>query len=130
MILEPTVLDGVGFSEDGQTEALAIFDHLDWEDEKEHLLLLQNKINHYLVFIQGGQEELSPQDRERLKSVRQTGIEIYFNYKPSKECRRFLKKVQRIVSNMGDYAELERHDHMKENAGKLKNVRITYQVTG
>jgi hypothetical protein len=35
---------------------LTISDHLDWdEDEGEHLLVLQNKLNTYLEFIESGQ---------------------------------------------------------------------------
>jgi hypothetical protein len=35
---------------------LTISDHLDWgENEGEHLLVLQNKLNTYLEFIEGGQ---------------------------------------------------------------------------
>ncbi|WP_316250199.1 DUF6572 domain-containing protein [Bacillus tropicus] len=34
---------------------LTIFDALDWEDEEEHALLLQDKINTYLTFIENGE---------------------------------------------------------------------------
>jgi hypothetical protein len=35
---------------------LSISDHLSWdEDEGEHLLMLQTKLNTYLAFIEGGQ---------------------------------------------------------------------------
>jgi hypothetical protein len=35
---------------------LVISDHLDWdENEGEHLLLLQHKVNTYLAFVEGGQ---------------------------------------------------------------------------
>ncbi|QIW20484.1 DUF6572 domain-containing protein [Bacillus thuringiensis] len=34
---------------------LTIFDALDWEDEGEHTLLLQDKINTYLTFIENGE---------------------------------------------------------------------------
>jgi glycerophosphoryl diester phosphodiesterase len=33
---------------------LTISDHLEWDVENEHLLLLQNKINAYLEFIENG----------------------------------------------------------------------------
>ena len=35
---------------------LVISDHLDWnQDEGEHLLMLQAKLNTYLAFVEGGQ---------------------------------------------------------------------------
>lgn len=43
---------------------LTIIDSLDWRNEEEHLLLLQEKINVYLSFIESG--------------------EVYTTYKPSK----------------------------------------------
>jgi len=33
---------------------LTISDHLDWEKTKEHLLLLEEKINTYLSFLESG----------------------------------------------------------------------------
>ena len=35
--------------------ALMIADHLDWENELQHLTLLQDKINAYVSFIESGQ---------------------------------------------------------------------------
>ena len=34
---------------------LTISDHLDWADERRHLLLLQEKLNAYLRFLESGQ---------------------------------------------------------------------------
>ena len=35
---------------------LTISDHLEWDEENEHLLLLQNKINAYLGVIESGEK--------------------------------------------------------------------------
>ena len=34
---------------------LTISDHLDWSDSEAHLLLLQNKLNRYLAFVESGE---------------------------------------------------------------------------
>ena len=34
--------------------ALTISDHLEWDDNNEHLLILQNKINTYISFVESG----------------------------------------------------------------------------
>jgi hypothetical protein len=34
---------------------LTVSDHLTWDDEKQHLLLLQEKLNAYVRFIQSGE---------------------------------------------------------------------------
>lgn len=36
-----------------------ISDHLDWTDQATHLLLLQDKINCYLAFIESGELRVS-----------------------------------------------------------------------
>ena len=51
-ILENSSIDGMGIDEDGQTLVFMISDHLDWENEGEHLLLLQDKLNAYLGYIE------------------------------------------------------------------------------
>ena len=52
---QPTVVDFLWKDEKKDRVVLTISDHLDWEEEGEHLLLLQDKLNHYLEFIEGGQ---------------------------------------------------------------------------
>ena len=34
---------------------LTISDHLDWSDEYAHLILLQEKLNHYVAFVESGE---------------------------------------------------------------------------
>lgn len=52
---QPAVVDFLWKDEANNRAVLTITDHLDWEDEGEHLLMLQDKLNHYLEFIEGGQ---------------------------------------------------------------------------
>jgi CRP-like cAMP-binding protein len=56
-ILDTRVIDMFGLPvNDPSRVELVIADHLDWsEDEGEHLLLLQEKINAYLRFIESGE---------------------------------------------------------------------------
>lgn len=51
---QPTVVDFL-WKDRNNRAVLTITDHLDWEEEGEHLLLLQDKLNHYLEFIESGQ---------------------------------------------------------------------------
>lgn len=45
---------------------LTISDHLTWDDEMRHLLLLQEKINTYLRFLESGEVyEHYPEDRAK-----------------------------------------------------------------
>ncbi|WP_336619240.1 DUF6572 domain-containing protein, partial [Bacillus paranthracis] len=44
-ILDKNKIDGIGKSMGENKLALMIADHLDWENELQHLTLLQDKIN-------------------------------------------------------------------------------------
>jgi hypothetical protein len=52
---QPAVIDFLWKDEANNRAVLTISDHLDWEEEGEHLLLLQDKLNHYLEFVESGQ---------------------------------------------------------------------------
>jgi hypothetical protein len=52
---QPKVIDFLVHDKDKQRAALIISDHLDWEgDGREHLELLQDKLNHYIWFVESG----------------------------------------------------------------------------
>jgi hypothetical protein len=52
---QSTVIDTLGVDRITGHVVLTIIDSLDWTDEKTHLLLLENKINAYLRFIESGE---------------------------------------------------------------------------
>lgn len=51
----PKVVDAIGLDRSSVDVVLTIADALDWSDERRHLLLLQEKLNAYFEFIEGGQ---------------------------------------------------------------------------
>lgn len=53
-ITQKEKIDIIGI-ENGNTVVLTISDHLDWKDSIYHLRVLEDKINTYLEFIEGGQ---------------------------------------------------------------------------
>ncbi|MGE5417729.1 MAG: DUF6572 domain-containing protein [Acidobacteriota bacterium] len=56
MTIEDTnKIDVVGINESSEAICLTITDHLGWENEQEHIQLLQDKLNAYLRFIDSGQ---------------------------------------------------------------------------
>jgi hypothetical protein len=76
---------------------LTISDHLEWDSDSEHLLILQEKINSYLDFIESGQiYEIYP-------SVvgKKIMIQIVFKYLPSKTGEEFLEKVDELIKRNG-----------------------------
>jgi hypothetical protein len=53
-IEQPDVIDFILVEPEGDT-VLTISDHLPWDDEKEHLLHLQEKLNAYVRYVQSGE---------------------------------------------------------------------------
>jgi len=76
---------------------LKIFDHLDWSDEHDHLLKLQDKINTYLEYMEG--EEIyeayaDAKDREFVLSVD-------FQHRPPASAINFMEQVGKICEEAG-----------------------------
>lgn len=92
-VIETDKIDGVGKGEEKGELMLLITDHLDWKNEQEHLMTLQNKINSYLGFIESKQyEEIYPND-----SFEEYVIEIHFKNGISENCFHFLDAVANQV---------------------------------
>ncbi|MCU7679260.1 DUF6572 domain-containing protein [Bacillus thuringiensis] len=69
---------------------LTIFDALDWEEEHEHALLLQEKINRYLAFIESGEiYETTPETIGKDKFV----IQVYALH----ECNEYGEEFYTLV---------------------------------
>ena len=83
---------------------LTISDHLDWdENEGEHLLMLQEKLNAYLRFIENGEmEEGFPQTRGR-----HVTIHISAKYPMSKEAKKFFRLAKSAIDEAGFALEFE-----------------------
>jgi hypothetical protein len=76
---------------------LTISDHLDWDSENKHLLLLQQKINSYLAFIESGEILKKYPDSEGRRPV----ISIKVMHAPNKEALTFFADVDKAVSGIG-----------------------------
>ena len=76
---------------------LAISDHLEWDAANEHLLQLQEKINRYLAFIEGG-ELLEKYPAAVGRKVR---IEVVCKYAPSPDGKRFLDRARATMEGAG-----------------------------
>ena len=90
------VIDIVSKDQSGNF-VLTICDHLDWRDTKEHLVLLQDKINTYLAFLDSGEiYEKYPDARGH-----QIQIEAMFVQEPNSEALLFLSRAKSIIEEAG-----------------------------
>lgn len=97
------IIDGMGIDNERNAICLLLTDHLSWDDadnsisEHEHLILLQNKINAYISYLETKQyEEEYPEI-----SFNMAVIEIHFKYVISQNCEKFLNAVQSQIAQYG-----------------------------
>lgn len=88
-IIETNKIDAMGISKDGGGLILMLSDHLDWENEPEHLALLQDKINAYLGFIESNQYLDTYPDIVFEYYV----IDVRFKYKATEDCLKFFEVI-------------------------------------
>lgn len=90
-IVDLDKVDGAGIDKsDKDTVLLMISDHLDWEEEYEHLKLLQDKLNCYLDFIQSGQVKTCFPE----SSCTQYEIIIYLQYPMKERGKRYIDTIR------------------------------------
>ncbi len=87
-------IDVISTTPNGEVE-LAISDHLPWDKENEHLLVLQDKLNSYLMFIESGQIFKSYPTAENKILI----IEVVMQYEPNEMGLVFLKRSKEIIEN-------------------------------
>lgn len=76
---------------------LLITDHVDWSDEYQHLVMLQEKINVYITFHDEKQYEEIYKEEEIAYGV----IEIHFLHNLTVNAEKFLQSVQNQVAELG-----------------------------
>ncbi|MEM5434491.1 DUF6572 domain-containing protein [Paraburkholderia diazotrophica] len=97
-IVDTNVVDIVGVDPSKGIARLIITDHLEWtQPVDEHLLLLQEKINSYLRFLEGGELEQHYPDAKGCRCE----IEIAMKFQPSSEALQFIRKAREIVQGGG-----------------------------
>jgi hypothetical protein len=90
-------VDAIGIDKETGFVTLAIFDSLNWEDEESHLMLLQEKLNVYLSFIESG-EIYSVYEKAKGREIE---ISIHFKHDIPYRCKEFLDKASIIISDAG-----------------------------
>jgi hypothetical protein len=93
---QTNVVDAVGV-EGGHAVVLTIIDALEWDEKNEHLLLLQNKLNAYLRFIESG-EILKSYPESRDKKII---ISIVALHPPNEDGSIFLQRTRQTIEGAG-----------------------------
>jgi hypothetical protein len=89
-------VDFISIDKEGNV-VLTISDHLEWVENNEHLLILQNKINSYLAFIENGNLYEQYPDTKDKKII----ISIVAKFLPDNDGELFLKRAKEILNSAG-----------------------------
>lgn len=96
-VLDKEIVDGIALDNDGKGIRLLITDHVDWSDEYNHLLALQEKINSYITFY----EEHQYNQVYKEINVEYAIFEMHFLFEPTINAMKFIEQVQQQVNQMG-----------------------------
>lgn len=96
-VIDNKTVDGVALTDDKKGIILLITDHVDWSDEYQHLVMLQEKINVYITFLEEKQYEEIYKGEEISYGV----IEIHFLHNLTVNAEKFLQSVQDQISEIG-----------------------------
>lgn len=108
-VLDFNKVDGIAQKKgEKSTVLMLISDHLDWEQEYDHLLVLQEKINHYLDFIQSGQAQ-----RRFSDTIERYEILLAFLHPITENCRKFIHVINQQLQ--GENIQLVLDDDENEN---------------
>lgn len=91
------VVDFIGTDKADGHVSLTISDHLPWLNDNEHLLILQNKINDYLAFLESGEIY----DSYPKAHGREIEIRLICKYPPAGDGVRFLELASKTVRKAG-----------------------------
>jgi len=76
---------------------LTVSDHLDWSNSVQHQNILQEKLNKYLAFVEGGEIfERYPDAKGR-----PVAINIVFKFRPDSQGIQFLARAKDVIESAG-----------------------------
>jgi len=76
---------------------LTISDHLEWDDDNEHIFMLQEKINAYLMAIETGQIfNIYPSSKDK-----EIVVSVALKFAPNELGITFLSEVNDVLLNAG-----------------------------
>lgn len=93
-ITDKDVVDSVAYEDN---LLLQMYDHLDFEGEfeKDHMLMLQDKLNTYIWYIDSKQYQATYSG----KNFEHFLIKIFFMFEPSDLCEKFIAHVNNRLSS-------------------------------
>jgi len=98
-------IDAIGIEPDGKTLGMMITDHFDWDEkfEYDHLMMLQEKINLYVYFIESKQySDIYPNNH-----FEKFCIDIHFKYELNENCKKFIEVANKKLSQLNIFIKVK-----------------------
>lgn len=113
-VAQTDIVDWMGLEKGTGHVSLTIVDDLDWSDEENHLLLLQEKLNTYLAFVESGEvfERLVEEVGQQVQETTPVKVTILAKFGPTARAHAFLKHASEAFGGAGfalDHRVVEVH---------------------
>lgn len=93
-------IDGLAYEQETFSMILLLADGMDWSDMKRHLLLLQEKLNTYIWYIDSRQYE------EKYPDVKRIEIRVSFLFEEPEICHELLERAKQVFLDVFENVEM------------------------
>ena len=93
-------IDGLAYEQETSILILLLADGMDWSDMNRHLLLLQEKLNTYIWYIDSRQYE------EKYTDVIKIEIRVSFLFQEPEICHKLLERAKLVFLNAFENLEM------------------------
>ncbi len=93
-------IDGLAYEKDTSSLILLLADGMDWSDMNRHLLLLQEKLNTYIWYIDSGQYE------EKYPNVKRVELRVSFLFEEPEICHKLLEREKQVFMDVFENLEM------------------------
>lgn len=102
-IKQTGIVDWLGIEKGTGHVNLTIIDDMDWNSEHEHLLLLEQKLNSYLAFIESGEvfDRLAQELGRKTPSSTPVKVSILAKFDVTPQARAFLAHASKTFEAAG-----------------------------
>jgi len=107
-VAEPNKVDIIARKPSSNVVKLVIADHLPWEDVHAHKLLIQEKVNTYIHFVESGQ--INAVREPEIPSDPDVTIRLALKHRPPSDAVEFLEQVNAFLLDNGLQFEWEVED--------------------
>ncbi len=110
-------IDLIAYEKNTGKLIILLTDGMDWLDEKKHLLLLQEKLNSYILYIDTKQyQEYLSRLGEDVSNLKTIEIKISFLFKEPDVCIQLIDRAKNILNNIWDNVIVICEHGSKDNA--------------